>query len=135
MLIRQQFSLNVAWLGQHFVDAGYFGGAVRYDSSSFRQSPRSGHGGDKHVSFNAGTQTSLLLHSCCKELPPATQFGNPHQRLEHFVSLCSPHRQELHKLASTTLSVEKEHFGGDFESTKEKTKQNKKQNEMRIMLE
>lgn len=117
MLSRQQFSLRFAWLGQHFLDAGYFGGAVLSEGSIFRQSPRRGHGGDKHVSFSAGTQTSLSLHSCAETLPSAMQFGSPHQRFEHLVSLCSPHRQELHRLASPTSSVEKEHFGGEFEST------------------
>lgn len=92
---------------------------MRNDCSSVRQSPRLAHGGDKHVSFSAGTHTSLSLHSCTGELPSAIQFGNPHHRLEHFVSLCSPHRQELQRLASTTSSIEKEHFGGEFESTEE----------------
>lgn len=116
MLMREQFSLNIAWFGQHLVVAGYLGGAVLSDCSSFRQSPRLAHGGDKQVSFKAGTHTSLSLHS--RELPSAMQFGNPHHRLEHFVSLLSPQRQELQKLASTTTSsVEKEHFGGEFEST------------------
>lgn len=118
MLMREQFSLSMAWLGQHFVVAGYAGGAVRSDCSSFRQSPRLAHGGDKHVSFKAGTHTSLSLHSCTAELPSATQFGNPHHRLEHFVSFFTPHRQELQRLVSTTSSVEKEHFGGEFESAK-----------------
>lgn len=116
-LMREQFSLSIAWLGQHLLVAGYLGGAVRSDSSSFRQSPRFAQGGDRQVSFKAGTHTSLSLHSCTKELPSATQFGNPHHRLEHFVSLFSPHMQELQRFVSTTSSIEKEHFGGEFEST------------------
>lgn len=128
MLIREQFSLSSAWFGQHFVAVGYLGGEVRSDLSSLRQSPRLAHGGDKQVSFKAGTHTSLSLHSWTGELPSATQFGNPHHRLEHFVSLCSPQRQELHRFVSKTSSLEKEHFGGEFESTvkREKNKTERK---------
>jgi hypothetical protein len=123
ILMREQFSLRTAWFGQHFLVAGYFGGAVRNDCSSVRQSPRLAHGGDKHVSLKAGTHTSLSLHSCTEELPSAIQFGNPHHRLEHFVSFFSPpHRQELQRFVSKTSSVEKEHFGGEFESTEREEK-------------
>jgi hypothetical protein len=39
--------------------------------------------------------------------------------LEHFVSF-APHRQELQRFVSKTRSsVEKEHFGGEFESAGE----------------
>lgn len=102
---------------------------MRSDCSSCRQSPRLTHGGDKQVSFKAGTHTSLSLHSCTGELPSATQFGNPHHRLEHFVSFFSPHRQELQRFDSTTSSVEKEHFGGEFESTKLNGRWEKKREE------
>ena len=135
--MREQFSLNIAWLGQHLVVAGYFGGAVRRDCSVLRQSPRLSHGGDKQVSFSAGTHTSLSLHSCTAELPSAIQFGNPHHRLEHFVSFFSPQRQELQRFDSNTTdsSLEKEHLGGEFESTEWMRRERKKKRKMvRIML-
>jgi hypothetical protein len=38
--------------------------------------------------------------------------------LEHFVSFFSLQTHELQRFVSTTSSMVKEHFGGEFESTK-----------------
>jgi hypothetical protein len=141
MLMREQFSLSTAWFGQHLLDVGYFGGAVRSDCSSTRQSPRLTHGGERHVSLSAGTHTSFVLHSrpfaqlpisrlALTPPPPPTlplpmQFGKPHHKFEHCISLCSPPiMQELHKFeSSTTFSAAAAEVtcfeaAGVFESTR-----------------
>lgn len=94
MVMRAQFSSSTAWLGQHSVGAGNFGGATRRDGSKLRQSPRGVHGGAKQLSCNVGTHTS------CKSQPlvifERKQFFKPHQRFEHFgLPLMQMHELQL----------------------------------------
>lgn len=98
IVTRAQFSLTVAWFGQHSIGAGNFGGATRRDGSKLRQSPRGVHGGDRQLSCSVGTHTSCASHPL--DAFERMQFFKPHQMLEHFgLPLAQMH--ELHIVVSS----------------------------------
>lgn len=97
--MRAQFSSRIAWLGQHSIEAGSFGGATRRDGSNVRQSPLGVQGGDKQLSCSVnGTHTSCALHPF--DTLERRQFFNPHQIFEHF-GLPLTHMQELQFVSSS----------------------------------
>lgn len=110
IVILAQDAPSMAWFGQQSMEAGSFGGATLRDGSSNRQSPLGMHGGDRHVSCNAGTHTSCSSHSVDEEFL-RRQFGRPHQILEHF-GWPLKQMQEL-QLASSVV------FGGVLSSASE----------------
>lgn len=103
IVILAQFSFKTAWFGQHSCGEGSLGAATRMDGSAVRQSPRGSHGGDRQLTWSAGTHTSLFPQPPLLEfLGGRRQFGSPHHKFVHF-GLPSLQMQLLQFVSSNSI--------------------------------